>query len=210
MRVAIVVLVFAGMLSGAALAAPVSETEARKLLFPVLGADLVVRPDSGLDATQLAIVEAILKQMRSEAAANYYGAVAVSPAFFDLMTQDPGQAALSGLLQISERFHGVQSAGEAAMAACDKARRSGQARCTVAALVLPKKWTSQPLQMSVGATEAFRDYRKGDGPKAFAISPSTTAFAAARGTTAAAVALDRCNAAATPMGAADCEIVIED
>jgi len=199
-----------GLLAGAAQAEPVDQNQARKLLFSANGAELVVERDSGLDATQLAIVEAILKQMRAEAAANYYGAVAVSPTFFEMMAADPGQAALSGLLQISEKFHSAGGADAAALQACKAARKSSQAKCVLAARVMPKNWTARSLQMSVSATQAFRDYRKGKGVKAFAISATTTAFSAAKGEGAAEAALARCNTAAEALGTPDCEIVIKD
>ncbi len=197
-------------LAGAAQAEPVSGAEAKRLLFSAKGADLAVVRDGGLDAGQLAVVEAILAQLSAEGAANYYGAVAVSPAFFEMMAADPGQAALSGLLQVAERFHSVQAAANAALGACEAARKSGQARCVLAAQVLPKRYAARPLQMSVAATQAFRDYRKGRGAKALAISPATTAFAVAKGEAADAAALTACNRSAQAQGATDCIVVVKD
>lgn len=197
-------------LAGAARAEPVSGAEATKLLFAAKGADFALVRDGGLDGGQLAVIEAILAQMRAQGAANYYGAIAVSPAFFEMMAADPGQAALSGLLQAAERFHSVQAAARAALRACEAARKPGQAPCVLAAQVLPKQYTVQPVQLSVAATQAFRDYRKGRGAKALAISTATTAFAVAKGEAAETAALTACNRSAQAQGAADCVVVVKD
>ena len=202
--------VLAGLMPGAAPAEPVSGNEARKLLFSPRGVDLVANPQSGLDAVQDATVQAILQQLKSEAVANYYGSIAVSPAFFEMMAADPGGAALSGLLQITEKFHSPEAADRVALDACRQALAEGQAECVIAARVLPRKWQPRALQMSVEATNAFKVYRKGRGAKAFAISPGTGAYAFAKGAAAETVALTDCNLAATAKGGADCEIVIAD
>lgn len=197
-------------LAGAAQAEPVPGAEAKKLLFAAKGADFALVRDSGLDAGQLAVIEAVLAQLRANDAANYYGAIAASPAFFEMMAADPEQAALSGLLQVTERFHSVQAAARAALRACEAARKPGHAPCVLAAQVLPKGYSAQPLQMSVAATQAFREYRKGRGAKALAISPATTAFAVAKGDAADVAALTACNRSAEAQGTADCVVVVKD
>ena len=201
-----------GLLSGAvaAQADPVSEAEARKFLFPVRGAELAVVGNSGLDATQQAITTAILKSTEAEGQALYYGALAVSPSFFAMMAENPGTAALSGLLQITRNYHSAEAASRAALDACRAARKRGHADCVVAGQIRPRGYSARPLQMSVDATEAFKSYRKGSGPKALAISPATPAFGIGRGDGADDQALTRCNALAQPDGRQDCETVIRN
>ena len=210
MRFWVKCVVAAWVMGGSAVAEPVSGADARKALFAVRGVDLALVRDSGLDAGQETVVQAILQQLEAGGSANYYGAVAISPLFFEMMTQDPAGAASSGLLQVAEKFHNARAASVAALSACEAARQENQAQCVVAAQILPKNWTAQPLQMSVEATEAFKEYRKGRGPKFMAISPATTAFAYAKGDGAATVALTQCNQRSTIMGQSDCIIVIED
>ena len=210
MRVLIAAVISAMALGGAAQADPVDGKAAKKMLFSPRGADLQVIEDSGLDETQRAIVKAILAQTRAQGLANYYGAVAVSPDFFTRMVVDADQAALSGLLQVTERLHSPETAANVALASCEAARESGDAACVLAARILPKRWSEQPLMMSVSATAAFKAYRKGREEKAFAISTNTVAYAAARGTGAAATALDACNKGAAKTGEPDCEVVIAD
>ncbi len=74
----------------------------------------------------------------------------------------------------------------------------------------PKRWTRQSLQLSVDATVAFSTYRKGKGPKAFAISPDTGAYAFGKGEGADVTALTACNTEAKAKGATDCDVVIAD
>lgn len=197
-------------LVGMAQAAPVDEREAGKFLFSVKGLHLSVAPNSGLDATQKKITRAILDSTQRENAAFYYGAMAVSPDFFTMMASDPGGAATSGLLQITQNFHSAEAASRAALKACEAARKRSQARCVLAGHILPRHYSARPLQMSVDATGAFRSYRKGSGPKAFAISPSTTAYATARGDGAPLKALTQCNKLSRGLGATDCEVVVQD
>ena len=193
--------------AGAALADPVDEATARKALFKPRGADLVMVRDNGLDAGQSAIMETIAKGLRSGNLANYYGSVAVSPDFFALMQQDPGQAVLTGLMQVTERLHSPATADAVALAACNAARSAGQSACVIAARILPRRWEPRDLTMSVDATRAFRDYRRARAPKAFAISEGSRAYAVTNGDGAIAQALADCNAAAL---VADCSIVVSD
>lgn len=198
------------MSGGLALAEPVDGATARKMLFSPKGVDLQVIEDSGLSKAQLTILDALLKGMNANGLANYYGAVAVSPTFFDQMAKDPGQAALAGLLQVTERLHTPAAAATLAMRACQKARKSRDGACVLAARIMPKKWTPQPVSMGVGATEAFRDYLKGKGPKAIAISANSGSYAIATGEGAAEKAMTTCNASAAKSGKPDCSVVIAD
>lgn len=210
MRQLVLGLICALVMAGMAGAEPVNEKQARKLLFPTNGAALVLVPDSGLTAGQLSIVEAILEQAQAQGAASYYGAVAVSPTFFGMMAGDPGKAATSGMIQISAQFHSAQAASRAALAACEAASQGRGAACVMAAQVLPRTYTPQPLQLSVAASEAFKAYRKARGAKAMAISPATTGFGIGQGVAAPTQALTDCNRRAQVEGQSDCVIVIED
>jgi len=77
----------------------------------------------------------------------YYGAVAISP--------DEGLMAEATLA--AANYHAIPPAEAAARAACDRARRPASARCVIAAHVLPPDHTPRALQLSVDATQAFRD-----------------------------------------------------
>ncbi len=207
-------LVISGILmlmgGGVALAEPVDGTTARKMLFSPKGVDLRVIEDSGLSKAQVTILQALLKGMSANGLANYYGAVAVSPAFFDQMAKDPGQAALSGLLQVTERLHTPAAAATLAMTACQKARKRGDAACVLAGRIMPRKWTPQPVSLAVGATAAFRDYLKGKGPKAIAVSAGSGSYAIVKGEGASEKAMMTCNASAAKSGKPDCSVVIAD
>jgi len=210
MRNTIWALLASGLATGVAVAEPVDGKTAKKMLFSPRGVELLVLPDSGLDAAQSAIIQAILQQMKDQGLANYYGALAVSPDFFAKMAEDPGQAALSGLLQVTEMLHNPEAAADVALAACKKALSPGDAPCVLAARVLPKKWEPQPVSLSVDATRAFKNYKKGGEPKALAISAATVSYAIAKGEGAGEAALATCNEAAAKTGSPDCEVVIAD
>jgi hypothetical protein len=180
------------------------------MLFSPKGVDLQTVADSGLSASQITTLEALLKGMSAGGLANYYGAVAVSPSFFDQMAKDPGQAALSGLFQVTERLHTPAAAAALAMGACQKARKSRDGACVLAARIMPKRWKPQPVSLGVGATDAFRDYLKGKGPKAIAVSADSGAYAIVKGEGAAEKAMMTCNANAAKSGKADCSVVVAD
>lgn len=198
------------MLPIAAMAQPVDGKTARKMLFSPRGADLILLEDSGLDPAQAAVLQAILDGLKGSDFENYYGAVAVSPTFFSQLSTQGEAAVLSGLFQLATAFHTPQAAATAAMVACEAARGEADAQCVVAAGIAPRKWSQQPVSLSVLATESFKSYRKGSGPKAVAVSAGTTAYAIAKGDGAATQALARCNAEAAKTGSPDCEIVIAD
>lgn len=210
MRAVMMAMIAAMAMTGAAKADPVDAKAAKKMLFSTRNVDLQIPDDNGLEPAQNAIIKAILDQTRAQGLANYYGAVAVSPDFFTRLAVDADQAALSGLLQVTERLHSPAIAAEVALAGCNAARKSGDAACVLAARILPKRWSEQPLMMSVSATEAFKAYRKGNDEKAFAISANTVAYAIAKGSDAATAALKACNEGAAKTGAPDCEIVIAE
>lgn len=76
----------------------------------------------------------------------------------------------------------------------------------IVAEINPKGYKAQDLQLSAGATDAFRsDYRKGRGDKAMATAASTGDFGIGKGDAAAVEALANC---AKKNDATDCEITI--
>ena len=69
-------------------------------------------------------------------------------------------------------------------------------------------WEPRALQLSADATDDLRrSYRKGKGPKALAVSPSTGVWTIARGDGAAAAAVQECQAQS---GADDCQVAVAD
>lgn len=191
-------------------AGPMTTGEARKALFNATRYKVAAEPRSGLSQAQLDFITGnFFTQLKRAAGFTpvYYGSVAVSPAFFGKLAENPQTAALSGLMQLVVDFHSPAGADAAALRACEQARQAGQGACVVAARVLPRRWKPRSLMLSSTATAAFRNYRRAKAPKAFAISPSTGGFAFATGAGAGPQALAQCRARS---GAGDCEIVIAD
>ncbi len=193
--------------AGVAQADPVDEATAKRALFGVRGVELALAPDAGLTEAQAEIISKILGGLRDGDLANYYGSVAVSPDFFTLMAENPGQAVLTGLMQVSERLHSPAAADKAALRACNEARIRGQAPCVVAGRVLPRRFEDRALTLSVNATRDFRAYRRADSPKAFAVSRDSRSYALSSGEGAVEQALENCNLAAPK---ADCYTAILD
>ena len=124
-----------------------------------------------------------------------------------------GGLAVAGyaLLRLPEDFFTADGAAAAdAMGACREALVQGDRPCVLAARILPRRWTPQPVSMSVFATAAFRGYRREKGPKAFAVSRGSKAYTMVAGEGARETALTRCNAQAAAAGSPDCEILIVD
>ncbi len=207
MKCGLLTLALAGLCAGTALADPVDEVTARKALFAVRGVELAQAPDAGLTVQQAEIISRILDGLRAGDLANYYGSVAVSPDFFALMSEDPAQAVLTGLMQVSERLHSPAAADKVALRACNEARSRGQAPCVVAARVLPRRFEQRALTLSVDATRDFRAYRRADEPKAFAVSRDSRSYALSSGEGAVEQALENCNLAADTR---DCYTAILD
>lgn len=190
---------FAGMmatvLASGALADPLDGRTARQALFHHKGGEIVVFPQDFLTPEQVAQLNLMGGLIQ------YYGAMAMAP----------GEGFMSEANQAAANHHSVEAATEAALSACNAARSGGRP-CVVVAHFLPRDWEEgHPVQLSQSATEAFRrDYRRGRGPKAFAISAETGAFAVERGESATDAALAACNEKAEELGATDCNIVIAD
>ncbi|MDJ0629041.1 MAG: hypothetical protein QNJ44_12350 [Rhodobacter sp.] len=191
-------------------AEPIDGDEARRMLFQTRGFAVQMVEDSGLDGTHLDYIRALVKTREFKSAAHYYGAIALSPAYFDRLATEGAAAALSGLFQVSDGLHSPDAASAVALDACNKARRQGEAKCELAARILPKRWKPRPVSLSSDATAAFTQYRRADAPKAFAVSRLSKAFSVVSGDGASETALDRCNRQAAAAGRPGCEIVIED
>lgn len=194
--------------AGASAAEPMNGRSAKGELFGTRGYDVQLRAESGLSQQQLAIVRAFVTNDQVKVGQRYYGAVAVAPDFFAMLGSNPNAAAMSGLLQVAENFHSPQAAANAAARACEAARAGRGSACTVAALVLPRRFKQRQLTLSVTATEAYRVYERSRAPKAFAASASTGQYAIATGPDAGASAVRQCNAETG--GANDCVTVIAD
>ena len=121
----------------------------------------LVRPDLVPDALKPALKQAPRVQ-------KYYEAMAVSP--------DEGMQAQSASLATG--YHSVRAARAAAVAACNARKKAESADCVVVAEFVPKGYKpgKARITLSWAATEAFRKYRRGGKPRAFAISPATGAF----------------------------------
>lgn len=183
------------LLPTAALAQPVDSSSAGNMLFSTRGATVEVVRVIGLSDRELGFVGEAAKQQL------YYAAIAISP----------GDGLMSNATVAATNYHSVPAAEAAAIAACNERRENGREPCRIAARVRPTDWSNQPVQMSIGATEAFRSsYRRERGEKAFAISPSTIAWAIASGAGAANSAVSACNARSDANGAGDCVVVIAD
>lgn len=195
--VALAIALATGLMVGvtSADAAPVSGQEAKGLLFATKGYAMAVSPRLS-EAEQTLIRKIVELSQDQDQSLEYYASLAYSP--------DEGLQ--SQAFQAASGHHSVKAADAAAMAACNAKRASGTTACTVAARVLPSKFSERPLTLSRAATEAFgKDYPTQGG--ALAISPSTGGWTIARGGEATGKALDECNAKA---GAGDCAIVIAE
>lgn len=178
--------------AGAALAAPVTERDARQALFDPDNVEIVVFNLPFLSEKDRSVLGQVAQSQK------YYGAIAFGP--------DDGL--LSESLVGAFNFHDVATARAAALAGCE-GKRKGKAACQVVAMVRPKGWEEgRAISLSGEATSAFEtDYRKARGPKALAISPSTGRFAVAADPTAPGTALAKCRAAAQT---SDCVVVLSE
>lgn len=176
----------------AAAADPATGRAAEGMLFSPEGAAVEMLAQGFLTDADVKALELV------GAAQPYYGAIAVSPDE-GLMVEATVAAA---------NYHDTDAAAAAAKAECD-AKRKGAASCVVVALIRPKGWQAQALQLSADATAGFRKDYRGQGPKALAVSPATGLWGIATGEGAADAAIAACAAkAAEP--ATDCTVVVAD
>lgn len=164
--------------------------EARDLLFRENGRNVEIADVAFLGAPERRALEAYGADFA------YYGAMAVSP----------GDRVDSGSAVALANFHSPEAAAAAALEGCEARRKEGDA-CIIVATINPRRYENRALTLSVEATAALKgEYRRLEAPKAFAISPSSGAWAFARGD--GTRALDQCEARA--QGVRDCRIVVAD
>lgn len=185
--------------AGAAAAQPVGVREAEKMLFSPKGFSVSIRQDLGLSAVDARTLEVLVGMDQFMASAAYYGAIAFAP----------GDGLVSEATFLASNLHNPEAAADAALKGCN-AKKKSAAPCVVAADVLPKNWTRQALSLNAGATADLRTYKRGRGPKAMAISPSTGVYSITKGPNADRAAMNDCLARVQPMGAQDCAVVIAD
>lgn len=176
-----------------AAAEPVSGKDARRMLFSDRGTEVVLNASAELSETDRKTIDTLVRSNGFK----YYGAIAFSPS----------QGLLSESLQGAFNYHDPGAAAAAALRACEAARLAGASPCVVAAQVMPRRWSAQPLQLSQDATAAFQDYRRDRGEKAIAVSYGSGGFGIGTGAGAEAAALASCNAASST---GDCVIVVRD
>ncbi|KAJ54455.1 hypothetical protein ACMU_17250 [Actibacterium mucosum KCTC 23349] len=192
MRTILGVMAAMAALGGAATADPVTGKEARKLVFSPKGAEVEVLDVEFLTDQDRAILQQVGQQQ------SYYAAIAASPS----------EGLMSNSLIAAAKYHDVDTAAAKAIEGCNERRNDGSDSCVVVAYVRPKAWEARDLQLSVDATNGLRkEYRKGKGPKALAIAPSTGEWAIAKGDDATEAALADCAAGS---GATDCAVVVAD
>ena len=169
-----------------ALAEPLTGKAAKKLLFPVKGASVDMRPDSGLSEQDQTVLGTVAAQQP------YYGAIAISP----------GEGLMSEATVAAANYHDTAAAEAAALADCN-GKKKAKAPCVIAALIRPDGYEARPLQLSLDATTAFRKDYDGMG-SALAISAATGGWGIAQGAEAAVAAC------AAKAGAKDCTVVVAD
>jgi hypothetical protein len=195
-RVAMIwrVMALAGLMAGTAHAQEVLDgAGARGLLFNERRTEVAIITHGFVSEAEVAV-------LRDAAAKSvpYYGAIAAAP---DLGITGEATSATGN-------FHDAPAAAAAALAECNAKRPRGSAACVVVAEIRPRNWQARALQLSAGATSVFkRDYRRGGGERAFAVSPTSGGFGFARGEGAAAKATRSCNTAGH---VADCRVVVQD
>lgn len=186
---AVLVLLIAGVTAlpvASQTAAPLTERDARKLMFAPKRLAVEMRPDSGLSAQDQTVLESVAAQQP------YYGAIAISP----------DEGLMSEATVAAANYHDTAAAESAALAECD-AKKTGSSPCVIAALIRPEGHEARALQLSLDATVALRaDYPAKGG--ALAISAMTGAWGIGVG---AEAALASC---ALRPGATDCAVVVQD
>ncbi|MEL7025952.1 MAG: hypothetical protein AAGO57_01815, partial [Pseudomonadota bacterium] len=183
------------LLSSPAFANPVSGKVAEGYLFQPSGR--MIQMSSKLSERQRRFISVLIPLMEKQLnkPLQYYGSIAFSPD--EGFQSDASQSALN--------YHSTAAADRAAIAACNKNRKSGTRGCVLAARILPKGFSSQPLTLSTNATAAFEQvYQRSARPKALAVSASTGAYGVGSSNDAMAV----CRREAK--GANDCQILVAD
>lgn len=214
MRSVLVAAGLAAALAGAALAEPVNVRTAEKMLFSPKGFTIAIRRDVGLSATDSAVLGVLVdiysgkvpKGLSRDQLAQFKK---TEPEYYGAIAYAPGDGLMSNATFMSTRLHTPEAAAEAAIKTCNSLKKSGPS-CVVVADVLPKNWQRQAVSLNAPATADLRDYKRGRGPKAMAVSPATGIYSIAKGPNADRAAMNDCLAKAQPRGAQDCAIVIAD
>jgi hypothetical protein len=176
----------------------VNGKEAKAMLFSTKGISVDVLEVDALteqDVLTLQSFEKIDKKSRPR----YYGAIAMAP--------DEGLFSNSNSLAMDA--HSIPAAEKFALKDCNSKRKDG-AKCVVVAHILPNDYEERALQLSQSATEAYKKYKRGKGPKTFMASVSTNGFGFGKGESHAEDAETACLDLAQRAGAMDCIAVITD
>lgn len=192
----ILALGLAFLFSTAAVAEPIDQTSANKMLYSTKGYS--IRLSSKLTPEEQSIVKKLVPLMGEylRQPVKYYAAIAYSP----------GDGWVHESIQAAMNYHTTTAASSAALASCNALRSKGKPKCQVAAVVVPKRYRKRDFTLSVDATAAFdKSFKKSKAPKVFAISRSSGSFSIGVLKTNA---LQACNQASS--GANDCEIVIKE
>lgn len=169
--------------------------EAKRLLFSEKGH--VVQLSGKLNDTEKAIVRGVIPLMAQQLRqpVRYFASIAYSPD--DGMVHDSLQAAMN--------HHSYAASDKAATRACNGMKTKAARPCVVAARIVPKRYKTRDLTLSIDATVGFRTtYLKAKGPKSFAISPSAGNWGMGGSD---AQALKNCELNGAP---GDCNVVIRD
>jgi hypothetical protein len=175
-----------------AVAEPISTKDALKQVFSDKKSEVRVLDPGFLSETDKKVLVEVGGQQK------YYAAIAMAP-----------KAGLIAETTVAgANFHNLKAARALALKGCE-AKRKGGSRCVVVAEVTPVGWSPRDFQLSMDATsELKRAFKRMRAPKAFAISPSTGAWAGIKGDAAAAKAA--CAASPTAKGGKDCAVIVLD
>lgn len=183
--------VLAILAAGAATAEPLTGEAARAAVFDTQAAEAVILPRPFLSEEDRKTLAVVAEQQK------YYGAIAVAPS----------EGILSTATVAAANYHDVTTARSVALEGCN-ARRQGGRACVIVAEIRPQGWEERPLQLNRDASAAlFKQFRRGRGPRALAISPGTGQWHLEKGQGARDAALAGCTAKA---GRDDCRIAVAD
>ena len=181
---------FAGLAQADVLAVP----DAQAQLFDATAAEVEIAPEAGLSDQDQGL-------LRIAASGQKYYAVVALP---------PSEGLMSPAGAIAANYHDLATAETAALAECNGKRMGGK-KCVVAARVRPQGWEKRDFQLSADATAGFvKAFRRGSGPRAFAVSASTGVWGFAKGDDAAAAAIADCAAKPAASAPRDCKVVVAD
>ncbi|MFV0490540.1 MAG: 5-aminolevulic acid synthase [Pseudorhodobacter sp.] len=178
------------IMAGTAMAEPLDGRTARAQLFSPRGAQVELRSVEGVSAEEAALLQKVAKDYE------YYAAVAIAPDE-DLLKSEA--------TMLVANQHSTEAAEKIALNRCNKLRKGGR-KCAVVAVIRPGKYQPRALTLSAEATRAMAKDYGNSGRRAMAISPSTGAWAVAKGNAAQRIAMSSCAA----KGMNDCIIVAAD